>query len=385
MALARHGTGPAATVGALASQIHPVFMLPPVAVSLFGSILAGRFSLPLALLHAGAIFFAVYTAHVKDGYVDFYDRGEDEDHPLSAAGCRIALAGATLGFGLFAVALWAAVDVGAVLLTVPGWVLGYLHAPHLDTNPVTATVSYPLGIALALLGGFYVQTGALAAAPVAIAAVLLVVLSGVKVVDDAQDYAYDRSIEKRTVAVVLGLDRGTAVGYGLLVAGLLGVVALVVGGVLPTSGVLAVFAFGTVAAIASTKSADVATMLLVRGAYLFLAALIVAVRYRPMAGSPAVDIGVLGPYTYLATELAAGLLALVVLVRTNSVRPAARTIAALYPIAYLWDWYSLQVGIFAIPLRTGIVVLGIPLEEHLFIVVVAAMVVGFHELLGTRS
>ena len=42
MAVARHGTGPAATVRALWSQVHPVFMLPPVAASLFGGVLAGR-------------------------------------------------------------------------------------------------------------------------------------------------------------------------------------------------------------------------------------------------------------------------------------------------------------------------------------------------------
>jgi hypothetical protein len=39
------------------------------------------------------------------------------------------------------------------------------------------------------------------------------------------------------------------------------------------------------------------------------------------------------------------------------------------------------VGVFAIPMRTGIELLGIPLEEHLFMLVVPAMVVGVHETL----
>jgi len=91
------------------------------------------------------------------------------------------------------------------------------------------------------------------------------------------------------------------------------------------------------------------------------------------------DIGVFGPYTYLVTEIAFGSVALALLVRADALRRAGRTIAALYPIAYVWDWYTLRVGVFSIELRTGVDLLGIPIEEHLFIVVVPALVVGFHE------
>jgi hypothetical protein len=88
-------------------------MLPPVAASWFGAVLAGLASVPLGLLHATAVFAALYTAHVKDGYVDFHRRGEDDDHPLTAGGCRIALAGATLVFGGCLVALFALVGPAA--------------------------------------------------------------------------------------------------------------------------------------------------------------------------------------------------------------------------------------------------------------------------------
>jgi hypothetical protein len=94
--------------------------------------------------------------------VDFYQRGEDEDHPLTQRGCRVALGGATAGFAICAAVLGIAVGPLAALITLPGWVIGYFHAPQLDTNPVTATTGYPLGIALALVGGYYVQTGAFA-------------------------------------------------------------------------------------------------------------------------------------------------------------------------------------------------------------------------------
>ncbi len=93
------------------------------------------------------------------------------------------------------------------------------------------------------------------------------------------------------------------------------------------------------------------------------------------------DITVLGPYTYLATEVVWGAVALALLVRADALRNAARTIVALYPVAYVWDWYTLEVGVFAIPMRTGVEFLGIPIEEHIFMVVVPALVIGFHEML----
>jgi len=91
------------------------------------------------------------------------------------------------------------------------------------------------------------------------------------------------------------------------------------------------------------------------------------------------DISVFGPYTYLVTEAVFGSVALALLVRADAVRRAARTIAALYPIAYVWDWYTLRVGVFSIELRTGVDFLGIPVEEHLFMIVVPALIIGMHE------
>ena len=94
------------------------------------------------------------------------------------------------------------------------------------------------------------------------------------------------------------------------------------------------------------------------------------------------DIGaVFGPYTYLASEVAFGAVALVLLRRAGAAWRAARTVLALYPVAFVWDWYTLTIGVFAIELRTGVDLLGIPVEEHLFMVVVPALVVGVHETL----
>ncbi|MFB6222387.1 MAG: UbiA family prenyltransferase [Haloarcula sp.] len=284
MAVARHDTGPLAAGSALASQVHPVFMLPPLATSLFGGLLSGGFWPPVAALHAGAMFFAVYTAHVKDGYIDFHVRGEDDDHPLTAMGCRLALVGSTLGFTLCTVGLWLLVGPGAALLTVPTWAIGYTHAPQLDMNPVGATMGYPTGIALALLGGYYTQVTTLTPRAVGLAAVFLLLLTGIKIIDDEQDYDYDRSIQKRTVAVVLGRARARRLALALFGAGLLGVVGLTAAlpGI-PPSAAVAALVFGTVAAIAQRGDPETATMLLIRGSYLLLAVLVTAIWFRPLA------------------------------------------------------------------------------------------------------
>lgn len=92
------------------------------------------------------------------------------------------------------------------------------------------------------------------------------------------------------------------------------------------------------------------------------------------------DISVVtGQYTYLLSEVVFGVAALGLLYWANAMRRAARTIIILYPIAYVWDWYTLTIGVFEIHLRTGVDFLGIPIEEHLFILVVSSFVIGIHE------
>ena len=283
MHVSRHGSGPRAAVEAFASQVHPVFMLPPLAASAFGAVLAGEFSLGVASVHLVAMFAAVYTAHVKDGYVDFHLRGEDDDHPLTAAGCRAAIRGSSVLFVACTAGLWLLVDPWAAALAVPAWLIAYHHAPQLDTNPVTTTTGYPLGISVSLVGGYYAQAHVLALRPLAFAGVLLVLLSGVKVVDDSQDYEYDRSIGKHSVAVVLGRQRARRFAFGLMATAMVGVLALAALAVFPPSSVAAVAAFGVVAALAARSEPTVATMLLVRGSYVFLAVLVAAVWFQPLA------------------------------------------------------------------------------------------------------
>jgi len=288
MAMATAGRGPLAAIRAFASQVHPVFMLPPLSSSLFGGLLAASlgtatFDGRVAAVHVVAAFFALYTAHVKDGYVDFYARGEDDDHPLTARGCRVALAGASVAFFACAALVWWLVSPLAALITLPGWLVGFNHAPRLDMHPVSATAGYPTGIAFALLGGYYVQATTLSPTVLALAGVFLVVLSGIKVIDDSKDYDYDRSIGKRTAAVAIGPDAAYRAAYALMATGMVAVLVMAVGleGV-PPSAVGAPVVFALVAVAARRADPELATKLLIRGSYLFLAVLVGAVWFRPL-------------------------------------------------------------------------------------------------------
>lgn len=279
MALTREGRS---SVGlAYLSQIHPVFMLPPLAASLFGGVLAGSITTSIAVVHLLAMGAAVYTAHIKDGYVDFHVRGEDDDNPLTVLGCVVGLVLATGTFVLASLALWILVDAWAVLLTVPAWVIAFHHAPQLDMNPFTATMGYPVGIALALLGGFYVQVRTLSLEPIAFAFVFIVLLSGIKIIDDATDYDYDRTISKRTVAVLVGRSRARSIAYGLMGVALGITFVASVLHVFPPATLLAIAVFGVVGSLAYRHDPKRATMLLIRGTYLFLAVLMAIVWIEP--------------------------------------------------------------------------------------------------------
>jgi len=52
---------------------------------------------------------------------------------------------------------------------------------------------------------------------------------------------------------------------------------------IPPSAALAALAFGLVAVLSRNADAELATMLLIRGSYVFLAVLLAAVWFRPLA------------------------------------------------------------------------------------------------------
>jgi len=171
------------------------------------------------------------------------------------------------------------------------------------------------------------------------------------------------------------------VGIGLCWSALVGALWAGVAGLVPPSIPVVVAGFVTVAAGVALVVPARTQQVLRHGVWLTVGGLLVAFVLTPLSTVALPDIGVLGRYTYLTTEVVFGVLALALLRWTGSdaLRSAAVTVAMVYPLAYVWDWYTLTVGVFDIPLRTGLEVVGIPIEEHLFMIVVPALVLGVHE------
>lgn len=268
-------TGGMQTGRALLAAVQPTFMLPAVALSAAGSALAPAVSVPLAVVHAMAVGAALYTAHVVDEYVDAHVRGED-DASLSEPVTKYAAAASSVAFAVLAAALWGAGARAAVAATAPLWVLAVLHAPVLDSHPVTVTVDYPVGVALAFVGGFLAQVGRLAAGVLAVAVVLAVSLSALKVSIDRLDREFDRTIDKRTLPVLLGDRRSAVVAAVIHVLVAVLVVAFAVASALPRAAVVAAAVPVADAVIAASASRRVAVRLQMALAYPFTAALLAA-------------------------------------------------------------------------------------------------------------
>lgn len=247
----------------------------------FGALLAAESAVPTAALHAVAVSLTVYVAHLKDGYVDYYVRGEDESNPLNPGEIRAAIGAATALFACCLAALWVAAGPIAVLLTAPLLALGYLHAPRLDTHPVTESVDYPLGIVLATVGGYVTQTGTVTPLVLAVCLVFVPLLVGNNVALDRLDYRHDRRIAKRTLPVVLGPDRALRTARLLVIVSAATLVASSAFGPLPRSALLAGSVPVTAALYCSLRNLDPGRVvaLFVGATYVFGLLLFLAIRF----------------------------------------------------------------------------------------------------------
>ncbi|WP_254533019.1 UbiA family prenyltransferase [Natrinema gelatinilyticum] len=268
------------TTRGLAAHVQLVFFLPGVAMSFFGALLAGDVTVSTAAVHGLAIGLAIYVAHLKDGYVDYYVREEDLDNPLSPTEIRAAIGVSSATFVSCVAFLWATTGTVPAALTAPLVVLGLLHAPHLDAAPATGVLDYPLGISLAIAGGYATQTGALSAQVIAIAAVFLPLLAGINVLLDLLDYDHDRRVPKRTIPVVVGPDAARPVAWAFVVAAVALLIFSSALGILPPQAALAgVFPLGAaVACVMGGLATDRAVSLFIGSTYLFAAALFFALR-----------------------------------------------------------------------------------------------------------
>lgn len=230
-------------IRALATQVKPSFMAPAVGTGLFGALLAPSVSPAALALHLVCVASALYVAHLRDEYVDAHVRGEDDPSvPKSLLGPAIVVT--CFAFLAACTTLGAVAGPVAAALTLPPWFLGLLHAPYLDTRTVGGSLDYPVAVGLVLAGGYVAQTGRLPAWLAWVVAAFVVLLVGANVSLDRADRAFDRTVGKRTVPVVVGDAVAARVAAGLVA--LSGVVLLggVASGTLPTlAGVAATFPF----------------------------------------------------------------------------------------------------------------------------------------------
>lgn len=262
-------------------HVQPIFLLPGAAMSVFGALLASDVAVSTAVVHAVAVCLVVYVAHLEDGYVDYYVRSEDKTNPLDPTEIRVAIGAATGLFACCLLGLWLTSGALTAALTGPLLVLGYVHAPQLDTNPVTATVDYPLGIVLATMGGYAAQTRTVSAAVVAVCLVLFFLFAAINVLLDRLDYQADRRVAKRTLPVVLGPTRAQRVAQGLAFSSVCVLVASSLAGPLPHGAVLAgvVPAGVTLSCFVRTSDPKRLVTLYIGATYFFAVALFLAIRF----------------------------------------------------------------------------------------------------------
>lgn len=204
-------------IGGFLAYVRPTFMFPAVAMSVYGGALSGGAADPLAgALHAGAVGMALYVAHLRDGEVDDCRRGEEAPR-LSVAAFRWGIGVGSLVVVAFAAALSVRAGPAAALSALTLLGLAMLHAPYLDRHPL-GTIDYPVGIAVALLGGAAAQPGGVTRRTVAVAAAFVGLLSGITIGIDRLDADFDRSVGKRTIPVVYGARGAERIAAGAFVA-----------------------------------------------------------------------------------------------------------------------------------------------------------------------
>lgn len=214
---------------ALLGEVRPLPTVAAMTAGVTGMAIGGN----LAGWPRYAAFLAavLYAAHMKDAYVDWYVRGEDQLYPwgdgpqtgqVLPAAALAGLIGGALGVAAVLVLTFPA-DVPALFypLAAAMGLLAVLYAGRLDAAPGGSALAYPVGVGLALVGGGLLAVGRVVPATLLYAVPLVVVLAGAKIVEDLIDAGHDEALGKRTVPVALGPARARDVGYAMVAVGLL--------------------------------------------------------------------------------------------------------------------------------------------------------------------
>lgn len=213
---------------ALLLEVRPLPTLAAMTAAVTGMAMGG--SLLGWPAYAALVGVVLFASHMKDAYVDWYVRGEDQRWPwgpfpetgelLGRRGMFAAIGGALVAFGGILVSLRPA-PPAFFAVAIAGAAMALLYAPVLDKRPLGSAFSYPTGVGLAVIGGGLLVAGRLVPGTLAYAPPLVVTLAGAKIVEDLIDVDHDAELGKATVPVQLGPERARRLGYGIVVAGIL--------------------------------------------------------------------------------------------------------------------------------------------------------------------
>lgn len=274
--------GPAAVLTdaakALALEVRPLPTVAAMTAAVTGMAMGGSVAgWPAYALLVATVLFA---SHLKDAWVDWYVRGEDQRFPwgrwpqtgelLSERGLFAAMAATLALFAGLLVLHWLRGAPPAFFaVALVGAALALSYAPVLDRLPLGSAASYPLGVGLAVVAGGLLSAGRLVPETLLYAAPLVVALAGAKVVEDLIDAGHDAELGKRTVPVALGKARAKDAGYAAVALGLLPLALLH-----PVVGVAVLTALGI--AVASARlDVDRGIYPLVAGIYVVMATVLV--------------------------------------------------------------------------------------------------------------
>jgi len=247
-------------------------MIAAIGAAVVGGLYSPIMNLGNLLIFCIGVFAALYFAHVKDSYVDYFERHEDKFSDLTKRQAQAALVICAIVVVMCAIYF---VSIGfwiAAPIIAAGLLLAFFHAP-LDLNPIGATTGYPTGLALAAIGGYYVQAGVVPLNIILFAIAIWIILNGVKIVDDIKDYDWDKNFGKITAPVLLGKMQAKKVAVVILLLGATMGVVLSLIGVLPkfvSISFLPIYAAGFLSWPKNDKKSLYGLYVLLIGVYLFL-------------------------------------------------------------------------------------------------------------------
>lgn len=247
-------------------------MIAAIGATVVGGLYSPMPNLPNLLIFCVGVFAALYFAHVKDSYVDYFVRHEDSFSHLTKKQSKIAMFVSALAVAITIIHFALVGLLLAVPLMLAGFLLAYFHTP-IDLNPIGATAGYPTGLALAAIGGYYVQAAYVPINIILFAVAVWIILVGIKIVDDIKDHDWDKGFGKISAPVFFGKKNAKKAAVIIMTLGAIMGVILSLTGVLPKFAAVSfipIFAAAFLSLPKNDKKSLYGLYVLLLGIYLFM-------------------------------------------------------------------------------------------------------------------